>query len=59
MQQVQINTIIRDRGQMTIPREIREKKSWLSAGSVVTIILVSRYKIVITPYKKFQTPGKS
>lgn len=46
---MQITTLIRDRGQITIPEAIRASQNWASVGSAV--ILVSRPdEIVIKPY---------
>ncbi|MDP3994657.1 MAG: hypothetical protein Q8P91_02415 [bacterium] len=55
MQQIQVNTIIRDRGQMTWPDEIRKIKEWLSPQSVVTISSsINADEVVIKPYMKSQ-----
>lgn len=52
MQQVQINTIVRDRGQITLPDEIRKLKTWASSQSVITISASENDEIIITPYTK-------
>lgn len=48
--QLQTTSIIRDRGQLTIPDLIRGRTDWVSTGSVVTIIQVKADEIVIKPH---------
>ena len=45
-------SIIRDRGQLTIPDKIRESLDWVSPNSVVTIISDKSDEIVIKPHQK-------
>ena len=45
-------SIIRDRGQLTIPDSIRRVVSWVTPMSAVTISVVKPDEIVITPQKK-------
>jgi AbrB family looped-hinge helix DNA binding protein len=45
-------SIIRDRGQLTIPDKIRESLDWASPNSVVTIISDKADEIVIKPHQK-------
>ena len=40
---------IRDRGQLTIPEEIREAFSWLSVGAVVRLVAVGD-EVKMLPY---------
>ena len=44
-------SIIRERGQLTIPDSIRQLISWVSPMSAVTISVVKPDEIVITPHK--------
>jgi len=50
--QSQIVSVIRQRGQLTIPDSIRENVDWISAGSVVTVAQMKPDTIVIHPYKQ-------
>lgn len=43
--------VIRQRGQLTIPDEIREGYPWLESRSVVTVTPQSAEEIVIRPFK--------
>ena len=45
-------SIIRNRGQLTIPNSIREQRKWVSPNSVVTISSKYPDEIVIKPHKK-------
>lgn len=45
-------SIVRDRGQLTIPDSIRKVVSWISPQSAVTISVVKPDEIVIKPHKK-------
>ena len=45
-------SIVRDRGQLTIPDSIRALREWASPNSVVTITSVQPDEIVIKPHKK-------
>lgn len=45
-------TIIRQRGQLTIPKKLREKAFWLSEGSIVAILSSLDEEIKIKPYQK-------
>lgn len=44
-------SIIRDRGQLTIPDEIRKAVSWIAPLSAVSISVVKPDEIVIKPHK--------
>lgn len=46
----QTTAIIRQRGQLTVPDEIRESQQWIVPGSVVTITLTKEDEVVIRPY---------
>lgn len=50
----QTTAIIRDRGQLTIPDEIREQRGWVNPGSVVNIETPKSDEIVIRPYTHSQ-----
>ena len=45
-------SIVRDRGQLTIPDSIRKIVSWVAPMSVVSISVLKPDKIIITPHKK-------
>lgn len=45
-------SIVRNRGQLTIPDSIRKVVSWISPQSAVTISVTKSDEIVITPHKK-------
>lgn len=45
-------SIIRDRGQLTIPDSIRKVINWVSPMSAVSISVVKPDEIVIKPHKK-------
>lgn len=45
-------SIVRDRGQLTIPDSIRRVVSWITPMSAVSISVVKPDEIVITPHKK-------
>ncbi|OGM27888.1 hypothetical protein A2627_02025 [Candidatus Woesebacteria bacterium RIFCSPHIGHO2_01_FULL_39_28] len=47
--QLQTTSIVRDRGQLTIPDLIRSRTDWVSPGSVVTVAQVKADEIVIRP----------
>lgn len=51
MQKIQTVGIIRDRGQLTIPDDIREHLKWAQASSVVTITTEKSDEIVIKPHQ--------
>jgi len=44
-------SVIRDRGQLTIPDKIREAHDWANPNSIVTIISDSPDEIIIKPHK--------
>lgn len=50
MNNIQTTTIIRNRGQLTIPDVIRRAFDWMKTESVVKIIYRPPSEIVITPY---------
>lgn len=45
-------SIIRDRGQLTIPDSIRKIVGWVTPMSAVTISVIKPDEIVITPHQK-------
>lgn len=49
---MQITSIIRDRGQLTIPDSIRALRSWASVNSAVTITSEHPDEIIIRPHQK-------
>ena len=46
-------SIIRDRGQLTIPNSIRKVITWMNPMSAVTILVNKADEIVIRPHAKF------
>ncbi len=52
---LQLTGIIRDRGQLTIPDEIRALRKWVIPTSVVTITSEKPDEILIKPHKGKQT----
>lgn len=46
-----ISTTIRQRGQLTIPRDLRDKFKWLSDGSVVAFLVSLGKEVKIVPYE--------
>ena len=44
--------IIRDRGQLTIPDDIRKAVPWVAPSSVVTISIIKPDEIVIKPHQQ-------
>ena len=51
---MKIVSIIRDRGQLTIPDSIRRVADWASPMSVVTISLNTLDEIIISPHQHIQ-----
>lgn len=49
---MQIVSVVRDRGQLTIPDAIRKIASWITPSSAVTITVVSSDEIRIKPHQK-------
>jgi len=45
--------IIRDRGQLTIPDDIRKVVNWVSTSSAVSISVVKPDEIIIKPHQKY------
>lgn len=45
-------SIVRDRGQLTIPDSIRQIVDWVTPMSAVTITVVKPDEIIITPHQK-------
>lgn len=45
-------SIIRDRGQLTIPDEIRKMVTWVTPQSAVSISVVKSDEIIIRPHQK-------
>ena len=52
---LQFTSIIRNRGQLTIPDEIRELRKWATPTAVVTIVSDKPDEIVIKPHTSKQT----
>ena len=52
MNTFQTTAIIRDRGQLTIPDNVRKIFNWMSPNSVVYIKAEDSNELVITPYEK-------
>ena len=50
---MKVVSIIRDRGQLTIPDSIRQLVSWVSPLSAVTISVRKADEIVITPHQNY------
>ena len=50
MTNLQFTTIIRQRGQLTIPETVRVNVNWATVGSVVTVAVEKPDKISIQPY---------
>ena len=48
---IQTTSIIRDRGQLTIPETIRKTVGWVSPLSAVSISIVHPDEIVIRPHR--------
>lgn len=46
-------SIIRDRGQLTIPDSIRKMLKWLNPMSAVTISVIKPDEIVIKPHQQY------
>ena len=49
---MQTVSIIRDRGQLTIPDSIRKVVNWIAPMSAVSISVLKPDEIIITPHKK-------
>lgn len=54
MQQIQTTSIVRQRGQLTIPGSIRKGANWITPGSVVTVAQVKTDEIIIKPHSTSQ-----
>lgn len=52
MQKIHTVGIIRNRGQLTIPDDVRTHLEWIQPSSVVTIISEKPDEIVIKPYSE-------
>lgn len=52
MKNLQATVIIRNRGQLTIPEEIREALDWADSSSVVKMKVLEPQRIVIEPHQK-------
>lgn len=46
-------SIIRNRGQLTIPDAIRKKVPWVSPSSAVTLSIVKADEIIIRPHRTY------
>lgn len=49
--QLQTTSIVRQRGQLTIPDLIRGRVDWVAPGSVVTVVQMKPNEIIIRPYQ--------
>lgn len=45
-------TVIRQRGQLTLPKKLRTENSWLAEGMVVTVLSSVQKEVKIIPYKE-------
>jgi len=45
-------TTIRQRGQLTIPKKLRESENWLADGAVVAILSSLQREVKIVPYQE-------
>jgi len=45
-------TIVRQRGQLTIPKKLRDRASWFTEGSVVAILTSMQREIKVVPYRE-------
>jgi bifunctional DNA-binding transcriptional regulator/antitoxin component of YhaV-PrlF toxin-antitoxin module len=52
MQQTQVTSIIRDRGQLTIPDAIRKVAPWAGTSAVVSVSVDAPDEIIIRPHAK-------
>lgn len=52
MKNLQATVIIRNRGQLTIPEEIREALDWADSSSVVQMKVLEPKRIIIEPHQK-------
>lgn len=59
MKQVRTTSIIRQRGQLTIPEVIRRYAQWLVTNGVVMITFMSPNEIRIVPYNGNGSDGKN
>lgn len=50
---MQVVSIIRNRGQLTIPDAIRQVVNWVTPSSAVTISVRKANEIVITPHQQY------
>ncbi len=49
---IQTISIVRDRGQLTIPNSIRKNVDWVTSMSAITISVVKPDEIIIKPHQK-------
>jgi len=52
MKTLQATVVIRDRGQLTIPEEIREALGWADASSAVRLKVLEPKRILIEPHQQ-------
>lgn len=50
---MQVTSIIRDRGQLTIPDSIRRMVNWVTPLSAVNISVIKPDQIIITPHQNY------
>ena len=51
---IQTTAIVRDRGQLTIPDEIRRLIKWITPRSVVTIRISTQDELIVKPYQTIE-----
>lgn len=52
MRTVQSTAVIRERGQLTIPDEIREVLSWATPRAVVSLSTTRAEELILRPYRR-------
>jgi len=55
MTYIQGTVIIRDRGQLTIPGEIRKSLKWPAPNAVVSLVTITGNELIIKPYERQQS----
>lgn len=54
----QATAIIRQRGQLTIPDEIRKLLSWLKPNAVVTVKITQKDRVIVQPHSDMIASSK-
>lgn len=49
---ISLTSVVRQRGQLTIPNKVRKGISWLSDGAVVNLVVTMDKEVKILPYSK-------